>query len=240
MTTPSLDHQREYWKYWQSTRTESIYATERANSILEVLPALGLDQPRILDLGCGTGWFTVQLAELGTATGLDLNDEAMREAQARWPHIRFIGGDICAQELEAGSYDLIVSVQVIAHVTDQERFMERVAALLAPGGYFLITTNNRFIMERLGTSDGGSHVSQGHIENWLSTGELKKLVLRYLDVVKVWTVTPEGNAGILRLVNSTKVNRIAGAIVSKNTLRRVKERLGLGYTVLLLARKPSF
>ena len=237
MFTPTLAEQKEYWKYWQRTRTESVYAEERAAEVLAVLETLALDCPRILDLGCGTGWFTERLAELGPATGLDLNDEAMAEAARRCPHITFLGGDIHQQRLEPGSFDLIVSLQVIAHVEDQPGFMRRVAELLAPGGRLVITTNNRFVMERLGGADAGSHASMGHIEKWLSPRELRRLVAERLEVRRVWTVTPTGNAGVLRLVNSAKLNALAGASLGADRVRRLKERFGLGYTVLLLAEK---
>ncbi len=236
MTAPTLDEQKSYWKYWQRTRTVSEYARQRSESVLDLLRALRLDSPRILDLGCGTGWFTEQLTELGVATGLDLNDEAMDEAQRRRPDITFIGGDVFNQRLEAGSYDVVVSLQVVAHVIDQSGFMRRIAELLAPGGYLVISTNNRFVMNRLGSADGGSHQSMGHIEKWLSTRQFKALVADYFDVLRVWTVTPVGNGGILRFVNSAKVTSLLAALLTPDRVRRLKERLGLGYTTLILAR----
>jgi SAM-dependent methyltransferase len=237
MSTPTLAEQKEYWKYWQRTRTESRYAQERAENVLAVLERMALGRPRILDLGCGTGWFTEQLARFGPATGLDLNDDAMAQAAKRCPHITFIGGDIYEQRLERASFDLVVSLQVIAHVEDQPAFMQRVAELLAPGGHLVISTNNRFVMERLGNSDAGSHAAMGHIEKWLSIGELRALVARHLEVRRVWTVTPTGDAGMLRIANSVKLNRAAEAVLGVERTRRFKERLGLGYTVLVLAQK---
>lgn len=237
MRMPTLAAQKKYWKYWQRTRTDSQYARERAEVALDWVKALPLVQPRILDLGCGTGWFTAELARFGSATGLDLNDEAMAEARDRWPHIRFIAGDIFQSRLGRKSFDLIVSLQVVAHVEDQDEFMGMVDELLADGGYTVISTNNRFVMDRLGDDDAGSHAAMGHIENWLSIGELRDLVSRYLDVRKVTTVTPVGNAGTLRIVNSAKLNRVAARWVDPTRTRRLKERLGCGYSVVLLAKK---
>lgn len=236
---PSLSAQKNYWGYWQRTRTSSQYARERAEIALDWIKALPLNSPRILDLGCGTGWFAERLSNFGRTTGLDLNDEAMTEARRRWPHIDFIGGDFYQSLLEPGAFDLIVSLQVIAHVEDQDELMRRTAELLAPGGYLLISTNNGFVMNRLGDADAGSHVELGHIENWLSVRELRVLVSRYLDVKRVTTITPVGNIGILRAVNSYKLNRVAQMIIAPATIRRTKERLGFGYTVMLLARKNA-
>lgn len=238
MHAPTVDEQKNYWKYWQRTRTDSRYARERADEVFSVARALKLNRPRILDLGCGTGWFTERLATLGPATGLDLNDEAMAKARQRRPDITFIGGSIYHNELKTGCYDLIVSLQVIAHVDDQPEFMRLITDLAAPGGYLIISTSNRFVMERLGDDDAGSHASLGHIEKWLSKRELRELAAKPLQVIKVWTLSPAGNAGILRVANSSKLNALLGLGLEPETLRRVKERLGLGYTLLLLAKKP--
>jgi SAM-dependent methyltransferase len=46
------------------------------------------------------------------------------------------------EELEAGSFDLILAYHVIEHVDDPKRFAERAAELLAPGGLFVVATPN--------------------------------------------------------------------------------------------------
>ena len=106
---------------------------------------------------------------------MDLNGEAMREAGIRWPHINFVGGNVFEHPLEANSFDVVVSMQVIAHVEDQAAFIEKSVELLRPGGYIMLSTNNKFVMDRLGNNDWGNRRSAGHIEKWPSVRSLKRL-----------------------------------------------------------------
>ena len=41
----------------------------RAARILSELSALGVTNPRVLDLGCGSGWMTEILSQFGSAEG---------------------------------------------------------------------------------------------------------------------------------------------------------------------------
>lgn len=236
-TMPTLEKQQEYWKYWQGSRSNSGWALERTDVVLELLRSLSLDQPRILDLGCGTGFLTEKLADFGEATGMDLNEEAMLEASARCPHINFIGGNLFEYPLDENFFDIVVSMQVIAHVEDQSAFIERVARLLRPGGYFLVSTNNKFVMDRLGDEDWGSHRQAGHIEKWLTVRSLNRLVSSGFHIVQTRTLLPMGNGGVLRIANSQKLNTVLGRLLPGGYLQRVKERLGLGYYIMLLAQK---
>ena len=72
----TLYRQERYWEFWQSTRSVSEWAASRDDFVLEMVRGLGLYRPKILDLGCGTGRFTEELAYLGDATGVDLSRKA--------------------------------------------------------------------------------------------------------------------------------------------------------------------
>ena len=72
----------------------------------------------VLDLGCGTGFLSLQLAELGhRVTGIDVADSmlamAHSKAAARGLNVDFRYGDAEAPELPAGSFDLIVERHVL-------------------------------------------------------------------------------------------------------------------------------
>lgn len=78
-----------------------------------VLDALGdLGGARILDIGCGTGATTAQLAERGASevVGVDLSEPMITAARAsiRDPRVRFELGDVLAQE-PTGGYDVLFS-----------------------------------------------------------------------------------------------------------------------------------
>jgi 2-polyprenyl-3-methyl-5-hydroxy-6-metoxy-1,4-benzoquinol methylase len=237
-SVPTLEEQLHYWKYWQRSRSESQWAQERANAVLELMRGLPVDQPRILDLGCGTGWFSEKLSHLGQVTALDLNEEAMKQARQRWPQIDFVGGNLFEYPFEPYSFDVVVSMQVIAHVGDQPGFVNRAAGLLRAGGHFVLSTNNKFVMRRLGKMDWGSHRAVGHIEKWLSVKDVKRLLSPHFRLVNTMTLIPLGNGGMLRTINSYKLNAALTRLFPPNYVRRAKEALGLGYYILVVAQKP--
>lgn len=234
---PSTQQQVEYWKYWQRTRSCNAWARRRADYLLGIIARLRLHNPSILDFGCGNGWFCNELAPIGRVTGIDLNEEAMLDAREQWPDISFIGGDVFGYDSQGALFDLVVSQQVIAHVQDHAAYIDKAASLLRQGGYFLLTTNNEFVMRRLGTCDWGSHRECGHIENWLSMSSLRRLVSKHFRIVRLSTLIPLGNGGMLRFVNSPKVNHFVEMLLGAQRVERVKERMGLGYYLILLAQK---
>lgn len=236
---PSLEKQEEYWDFWQGTRSVNKWTAKRSEAVLTIIESLKLSQAKILDFGCGTGWFTEALAQYGEATGIDLSRKAMMAAAKRWPHIRFLAGDLFDCPLESRYFDIVVSIGVIAHVSDQEEFMKRVTNLLKPGGYLILSTINKFVMDRLGNVDWGSHESLGHLEHWLSRSELRRLASKYLEIANMTTLVPMGNGGILRVVNSVKLNKALQFLVSERHLVQLKERLNFGYYHLLVARKAD-
>ena len=48
-----------------------------------------------------------------------------------------------------------------------------------------------------------------------------------------------GNRGMLRITNSTKVNALLASFISSRRIEKLKEQLGLGYTLILLAQKQA-
>jgi len=233
---PSLDDQERFWQTWQATKSITDWSRRRAEVLLHWLRSLRLPNPDILDIGCGNGWFTERLAQLGRATGVDLNRKAMEEAQARTNAATFIGGDLFELPLVRESYDIVVAQQVIAHVMDQARFMERVADLIKPAGLLLLTTPNAYIMARLGDV-GWEPNGPAHIEQWLDRKSLFRLLEPRFTILRFTSILPMGRRGLLRVINSRKLNRALGALIGSNRLEALKERAGFGYTLIVLARK---
>jgi len=131
-----------------------------------------------------------------------------------------------------------VSQEVLARVADQPRYLERAADVLRPGGYLVLTTLNKFVVDRLGDA-GSAPLPSELIEHFVDGRGLKGLLRPRFDVVRMTTHVPLGNAGILRLVNSSKLNRALGSVVSPRYLERLKEWAGFGYTLVAVARKRS-
>ncbi|WP_298139279.1 methyltransferase domain-containing protein [Acidiferrobacter sp.] len=110
-----------------------------------VVRALGVGPGmRVLDLACGDGHFTAALARCagsGYVTGLDLDPALLARAKARCadPSCHFRLGDAMAiRDVCPGPFDVVFMANTFHGVPDKARLANAVAAVLAPGGRFVI------------------------------------------------------------------------------------------------------
>ena len=136
---PSLQTQRRFWNEWNRRfrdRDEQYRdAAMRGELAIELLVSLGLDRPRILEIGCSTGWLCRELSRFGDVTGTDLADEVVQIARASVPDAHFLAGDVLELDLGTSRFDVVVSLETIAHVEDKRMFCTRVAQSLVDGGH---------------------------------------------------------------------------------------------------------
>ena len=101
---------------------------------------------RVLDVGCGTGYFTRLMAQAvaprGSAHGVDPSAEAISRAQGltRLDHCTFAGGVAEALDAPDGSYDVVVSSLMIHHLPEtlRPRATSEMFRVLRPGGSVLV------------------------------------------------------------------------------------------------------
>lgn len=98
---------------------------------------------RILDLGCGTGHLTAELARRGAeVVGLDHSPAMIGQARAAFPQCRFEVGDARAFVF-AAPFDAVLSNAVLHWVREPERVIACVRAALRPGGRFVAELGGR-------------------------------------------------------------------------------------------------
>ena len=91
---------------------------------------------RVLDLGCGTGHLTQQMALTGAEViGLDFSPAMIAQARKNYPHIEFIEADAAAFEF-VRPFDAVFSNAALHWMTKPEAVVECVARALKPGGRF--------------------------------------------------------------------------------------------------------
>jgi SAM-dependent methyltransferase len=96
------------------------------------------DQPRVLDVGCGSGRIGEFVLEAGTAryVGIDFSEpmiDLARERLARWDdRIELIAEDFLNASVDE-RFDVILAVGFFDYIPDPERFVARMAELSEPG-----------------------------------------------------------------------------------------------------------
>ncbi len=97
---------------------------------------------RVLDLGCGAGDLTADIARAGAVVvGVDVAEAAVRRARSRHPALEFrtapLDGPVPFAD---GSFDVVWASEVIEHVADTARWLSEIRRELVPGGRLLLTT----------------------------------------------------------------------------------------------------
>jgi len=126
------DLQERHW--WFRGRRKVISAL-----IADTLPAAPDRRIDILEAGCGYGGNLSMLGEFGTVSAFELDAEARSHVAARFgTRVQF--GRLPEEPGFAGErFDLIVMLDVLEHIEEDEAALERLRAMLKPGGTVLLT-----------------------------------------------------------------------------------------------------
>jgi SAM-dependent methyltransferase len=132
---------------------------------------------RVLDLGCGAGRHAFEAlrrgahvvaldrdaAEIAPVTGMFA---AMDEAGEAPPGAsgRAVCGDATAMPFGNGSFDRVIAAEVLEHIPGDQRAMDEIARVLAPGGIAAVTVPS-WLPERIcwALSDDYHTVPGGHV-----------------------------------------------------------------------------
>jgi SAM-dependent methyltransferase len=97
---------------------------------------------RILENGCGVGMYVEHLTQFGgEIIGLEYDFERAGEAGSRSKRILNAAGE--SLPLPSGTFDLILSHEVLEHVQDDSQAVREMLRVLKPGGRAVIFTPNR-------------------------------------------------------------------------------------------------
>lgn len=120
---------------------DGYYDHSRAEA-LDLLPAC---PARILDIGCGRGGVTRELKRRCPAAysaGLDLFLDPAHDYAAIFDAFAQVDLERDALPVDVGSFDLILLLDVLEHLRDPERVIQRIAADAAPGAHVLVSLPN--------------------------------------------------------------------------------------------------
>jgi 2-polyprenyl-3-methyl-5-hydroxy-6-metoxy-1,4-benzoquinol methylase len=145
-----------------------------------LLDACGdIDGLRVLDLGCGQGFFSRQLAQRGARViGVDLSEKQVEHArahEARWGHgIEYHALDAArvAQRWPAESFELVTSCMALQDMADAEAVLCAARTLLAPAGRLVFSVPNPGTdtpFREWGRDEQGSKLAL-HIDRYFESG----------------------------------------------------------------------
>jgi SAM-dependent methyltransferase len=98
---------------------------------------LGRSDLRLVDVGMGTGRLLKELRRFGIATGLDLDDDALRLCRKRGV-VGAIKADLLALPFRNATFDAVIALDVLEHIEDHVGALRELARSLRPGGRLFI------------------------------------------------------------------------------------------------------
>jgi len=182
---------------------ESVLRSHRwrtvENSAAYLLPHLrpGL---RLLDVGCGPGTITADLATRlapGTVLGIDASAEVIDAARRDHPDVTFSVADVYDLGLEDASWDVVHAHQVLQHLADPVAALREMRRVVRPGG--IVAARD---------SDYASftwHPADGRLERWLAL---------YQEIARANSGEPDAGRRLLswaRQAGFTRVDASASA-----------------------------
>lgn len=100
-----------------------------------------------LDVGCGTGYGASYLRRKGARLVVcgDISRDVLEYADAHYSRdgLYFVCLDATSLPFPSGSFEVIVSVEIIEHLKEYKRYLSECERVLKPGGVFICTTPNR-------------------------------------------------------------------------------------------------
>jgi ubiquinone/menaquinone biosynthesis C-methylase UbiE len=105
----------------------------------------------VLDLGCGTGWATLEIASrlegTGKVVGLDLSEGMIEQARKKLPRFRYDNVEFVQESASSlncdACFDYVVSTNAFHHFADKEQVFANVWQSLKRGGTFVIQDFSR-------------------------------------------------------------------------------------------------
>jgi len=135
---------RDYWNKRSSTFDLSpghVVSSKREEDAWKSLlkRKLGDDTESVLDVGAGTGFLSIMLAEMGyEVVGLDISEEMLRRARKkaadRGVKVEFKLGDAEDLPFDAGSFDAVVNRAVLWSLPNPEKAIREWKRVLKHGG----------------------------------------------------------------------------------------------------------
>ncbi len=170
--------------FYRQIEREGYYCPGRPEFDRTAVLAKDRGLRRVLDVGCGSGFFLDQAREAGCETnGLELNTVAADKARAKGHRVFSQLLHELNRDETGGGFDLITLFQVLEHVSHPVTVMKDAARFLNPGGIIVVTVPGAEGANRLcpwNPYDWPPH----HTSRWRRTDLRQVAVQAHLKLVK--------------------------------------------------------
>lgn len=135
------------YDHWFSTpHGQYVYKYEREIVWDLARPAPGM---HVLDVGCGTGLYTADLAAVGAlVTGVDISPEMLAIARERTKQygekVIFCQADAALLPFASGAFDMAISITALEFFQDPRACLAEMYRVLKPGGWLVAATLGRW------------------------------------------------------------------------------------------------
>lgn len=189
MSQNIYDNQTFFDGYAQLSRSvQGLDGAPEWSTIRSILP--DLQGKKVVDLGCGYGWFCRSAREQGAdqVLGMDLSEKMLGKAKemTKDPAIEYRQQDLEALQLPAASFDLVYSSLTLHYIEDLGKLFATVYQALVNGGEFIFTAEHPiytapkhqgWLVDEAGQKSwpiNGYQQEGQRISNWLAEGVIKQ------------------------------------------------------------------
>jgi SAM-dependent methyltransferase len=202
-STSDLSARRFCEKYWERPKnaipTKDPTTPYRLQLLFNTLKNIR-SVKKVLDAGCGSGFFTNAIKKAGyEAVGIDISENVVTEAREVYKDIEFVCNLVDAPwPFENDSFDVIFSTEVIEHVFGTYEMFSEMNRVLKQGGVLILTTPYHGLIKNLlivlfGFDRHFNNIEGGHIRFFTKkslTGILKKFGFEVIETRYMGRIRP--------------------------------------------------
>lgn len=151
-------HERGAGYHWDqmsnSLLKHNSFVSARFRFIKNLLRELGVQNKKILDVGCGDGVLVHKIARLGAkaVTGIDSSQEAItfaKERNVRLQNVNFHTGSAYRLPFQDRTFDYVTCSEVIEHLENPQLLLQEIRRVWNGTGAIVITTPIRLTKQPL-------------------------------------------------------------------------------------------